>query len=102
MDHQPTSPPTSLRELLAYLADHPKVRVTSTDPRLQGACGERAYSHAGEGRLYFTDQAGKSSFLPVDCTLTDAAARAESGLSFRPDGFTFEKFGAALVYTYLE
>jgi len=87
--------PTSLRELLAFLARRPRVLYTGFD----GATAPEAFSSAVESGLWFIRQDGEEQFLPVNCRLGRAAA-AEGGLAFDGDGFTFTKFGRSVRYEY--
>jgi hypothetical protein len=88
--------PTSLRELLAYLHQHPRVRVRALNPGVPQ--GERLFNAARDGGLWFTDDRGQYHYTPVNCGLTSA----ESGVTFRPDGFDVTKFGVTIHVDYLD
>lgn len=96
--------PTNLRELLAFLEASPRVRIHGPTPGTKDFV-TRTETFAGYegGRLWFRPDPGQGSphFIPVSCTLTDQAARAEAGLAFDPAGFTLTKFGVAIRVEYL-
>lgn len=87
--------PRNLRELIAYLAEHPRVVCSSS---ISGRSEPERFSEYRDGGLWFTGPDGRVSYLPVACGLT----AAESGLSFRPEGFVLSKFGLSIRYLYCE
>lgn len=87
--------PDNLVALVAYLKEHPRV-FTECD-REGVPSGERRFVRVANGGLWFRDNRGKESYLPVDCGLT----AAETGVAFHPGGFDVTKFGVTIRYRYL-
>lgn len=95
--------PKNVRELLDYLAEYPVVRVSTNDPRLANiGQGVRFFREYARGGLWFDDEVGRRSYVPLDCTRTGAAARHETGVQFDEKGFAVEKFGATIRYDYVQ
>jgi hypothetical protein len=96
--------PTNVRELIAHLTAHRRVVITGPTPRDREphTRPERFHSFA-ERRLWFLPEDPREPihFIPVSSSLTDAAARAEPGLTFDDDGFTFTRFGVSVRVDYV-
>jgi hypothetical protein len=101
-----TPAPKALNQLVEFLRAHPRVRVTNLD----GSIETRTFhdSDRGSHGLWFRRDGQDASvdesamaFLPVNCTMTAAAAMAESGVDLDDAGFTLTKFGRKLRVDYL-
>lgn len=85
--------PTTLKELIEYLAVRPRVIVSSDIPGLKGP---RTFLRAACGSLWFRDHLGAESFMLLNCGLVNA----ETGIEIDPLGFTVTKFGRQMRFDY--
>jgi hypothetical protein len=94
-------PPANLRDVIVWLLEHPYVRITGPTPRsLKPSTREEAFVRYEDGSLWFRGFDGESH-IPVTCTRSDAAARAQTSIEFDRTGFTVGKFGASIRVEYL-
>jgi hypothetical protein len=99
---EPTPKPRSVRELLDYLDEHPKVAIVSSQPSWNYDHPKeiRVYSHTSRGGLWFTNPKDRNRpcYVPISCGQVDS----ETGLEFTESGFAVTKFGVTFTYTYID
>ncbi len=95
--------PTNFRELVCYLTANRHVRVTGPTPEsVSPVTRDETFLFASMGRLWFQPDSGAPPHhMPLDCTITEAAAKHETGLEFDAAGFTLTKFGVSIRVEYL-
>ncbi|HKI19186.1 MAG TPA: hypothetical protein VKA15_14975 [Isosphaeraceae bacterium] len=93
--------PTNLRELVAYLEERPRVRITGPSPHsLEPVMREELYLYWADGLMWFQPFDGPPCHIFVGCKLK-AAAGSATGLAFDAEGFTVTKFGVSIRVEYL-
>lgn len=94
-------PPRSLRELVPYLMEHPRVRITGPTPESPATVTRiETFLTASESRLWFQPEHGRMHFVPLSCNITDAALLSETGVTFDELGFTITKFNRSIRVEY--
>lgn len=88
-----TRRPASFRDLLLWLACHPRVSIKSR-LRERREVDFVAYS---DGVLHWSDGA----YHAICCQMKRNAERAETGLEFDAAGFTLEKHGFKIRFDYM-
>jgi len=95
--------PTSLSDLVDFLAQNPEVTFTNLD----GSIEDSTFLRAEAGGLWFRRHgvtgfvpgSPPEHFLPVNCRM-GAAGQHESGVTFDAAGFVLEKFGRQIRVDY--
>jgi hypothetical protein len=87
-----TQTPTNLRQLAAFLTEHPRLRC---EHPLPGMSGERLFVSISGGFLRMQDGGGEPMQLPL--MTVDGQ---ETGLVLHDDGFDFKKSGTVIRFTY--
>lgn len=91
-----TQNPTGLRNLLAYLSAHPWVHSSSAAPRV--TTGLLKFEFYADARLWFRRHPQDDvMYVPLGCSETGS----ETGLSIDREGFTVEKFGLSIRYSFV-
>jgi hypothetical protein len=91
--------PKSLKDLVPYLTENPMVCMYNLD----GSYTEETFLREEASGLWFRRVfrgETKDHFLPVNCRLSDAAAKHEAGVTFDDAGFTLTKFGKSIRVDY--
>jgi hypothetical protein len=89
--------PESLAQLVPFLTVNRHVTFTNFDGTVHQSTFARA---EGSGLWFRRGHDNTEHFLPVNCRMTDASARAEAGVTFDAAGFTLSKFGREIRVDY--
>jgi len=92
--------PESFGELLAWLLQHPHVRITR--PTVFGdepVSSDEAFIAYSKGFLYFKGSDGLNH-IPIHCERIEDVDHDETPISFDPVGFTIYRFGSHIRVEY--
>ncbi len=94
-------PPASLAQLLAWLSEHPHVRITGPVPwSAEIVSRDEVFLRYGDGSMWFRNHRS-DTHIPLHCLRSEAAAASETGIEFDGTGFTVSKFGTTIRVEYL-
>lgn len=87
----------TFRDVVQYLAEHPRVRMVSDNPN-PDLNGDRTYLRYEQGLMWFRNADGVEKHLPINCGMTDR----ETGFNVTDYGFSFTKFGITTRVIFLD